>query len=716
MARKSGFKPSKSSGAKAKKAPGARINKMETYEDTLEEGGVDDFMFKRDQIMFNPQDESDDDDVNGDTGEEVFSLTSSKSRRQRAEEEDQEEEDEGEDEEEVPQPKRRKDKVKVDLSGKGRFGKPIEDSDDDEEEDASGSGSDSEDDEEGWGRQYYSRPSNRREKEKEDEYDEKREEEREMEEREVRRLQRKAREGLSGDDWGLGQADTIETLPIGVVEVEEATPVVPVPTTSDPVGLIRHLEAYAPVKLALARDFPLVVRKLEKTARGIKKMNKEKDGEESLHKGLGWLHYQTLLTYATTLAFYLHIVSSQRTPDISYQAILQRLLELKQGVSMLEDLDFAAGSVSDGDPLLTTALENEDDDEDDEELMDGKRELLAKMLAGGSGFDMEDADDLWSRESLEDGELEEIMMDMDADDDEEAQLKDLLLAAKKRGKAKKAKKSSLDGDKKKKKNKDKKDKTDMTSTSFATLAEPEFYSSTTAKKSKKSTPAIYNDQDDTLGDPTSLLEADASDKAQRKRSLQFHTSKIAATSARRAAARAQRMSGDEDVPYRDRARARDAVLRRNGVDAVGEDLPAGGNAAEPEKYKKGKKRTAEDDEGDGDDAEGYYELVKRRRTEEKAAKVAEHEAAIASKLASFTDDTADGPRGLTRAIEKNRGLTPHRSKTGRNPRVKKRQAYEKAKQKVQSQRAVFKGGQASLGGTYKGEKTGISTTVKSRRF
>jgi U3 small nucleolar RNA-associated protein 3 len=48
--------------------------------------------------------------------------------------------------------------------------------------------------------------------------------------------------------------------------------------------------------------------------------------------------------------------------------------------------------------------------------------------------------------------------------------------------------------------------------------------------------------------------------------------------------------------------------------------------------------------------------------------------------------------------------------------VKKRQAYEKAKQKVGSQRAVFKGGQASLGGNYSGEKTGISTVVKSRKF
>lgn len=39
------------------------------------------------------------------------------------------------------------------------------------------------------------------------------------------------------------------------------------------------------------------------------------------------------------------------------------------------------------------------------------------------------------------------------------------------------------------------------------------------------------------------------------------------------------------------------------------------------------------------------------------------------------DGTEEGPRSLTRAILKNRGLTPHRSKSVRNPRVKKRERY-----------------------------------------
>ncbi len=64
------------------------------------------------------------------------------------------------------------------------------------------------------------------------------------------------------------------------------------PETDDPAALMRHLEAYEPVKLALARDFPLVVHKLKKNAKGIKKMETEGNGD--LHKGLGWLHYRGL--------------------------------------------------------------------------------------------------------------------------------------------------------------------------------------------------------------------------------------------------------------------------------------------------------------------------------------------------------------------------------------------------------------------------------------
>ena len=77
------------------------------------------------------------------------------------------------------------------------------------------------------------------------------------------------------------------------------------------------------------------------------------------------------------------------------------------------------------------------------------------------------------------------------------------------------------------------------------------------------------------------------------------------------------------------------------------------------------------------------------------------------------DESSQGPRSLTRAILKNKGLTPRRPKEVRNPRVKKRQKFAKAKKKVASQKAVYKGGLRESKGVYDGERTGISKVIKS---
>ncbi|ADV25693.1 U3 small nucleolar RNA-associated protein 3 [Cryptococcus gattii Ru294] len=733
MARKRSGKSG--SSAKPSSAPGSKINKMERYEDTLEPGSVDDFMFKRDQIIFNPQDESDDEDINADVGEEVLSLESA--RRQARQDEYEEEEEEDYSEEEAPI-KKRKEKSKDDLSTKGRYGKPIASSDEEDEEE---SGS-SESEDENWGRQYYARPSNRREKEKEGAYlDEKKEEEREMEEREVKRLQKKQRETLGGEDFGFDDLDEVAPPePRKGVETEEIPTVPTPPISADPVMLLRHLQAHEPLKLALTRDFPLVVQKLQKTSRGIKKMESENPEDGQLHKGLGWLHYQTLLTYATTLSFYIHINSlpPSSRPDIP---IIPRLLELKQGLTSLEDLDFDAASVS-ADPLTLYNPLLDWAEGEDEELKEGKAELIKRMQAVNGEDWEDDADDLWQKEGLEENELEDLLKDADKDKGDiemlvaKSQKKKKEKKSKKEKKTKKAEDGDLEGfdgldefndlgdldvlledDKPKKKLvKAKKMNVSESSSSavaFTPLAEPEFFTS----KSKSKKP--ISDESDPLGDPTALTDADASDKTARKRSLAFHTSKINATLARRAEGRANRMGGDEDLPYRDRRKARDDALKRNSVRSEGEDL----EEARPEKEKKKRARDQIEDDGEGDldddEADGYYELVKRRRKEEKEAKEAEHEAIeeqLLAERAAYDEETTDGPRSITRAIEKNRGLTPRRSKTGRNPRVKKRQAYDKAQKKVASQRSVYKGGQAAYGGEYKGEKTGISKVIKSRKF
>jgi U3 small nucleolar RNA-associated protein 3 len=239
-------------------------------------------MFKRDQIMFNPQDEASDEDIIDD-GEEVMSIA----KRQRPSPQEDELEAEEDEEMEDVAPKKRKEKTKTDVSGKGRFGKPVVDSDEEEEDEETGSSGSSSEEEEGWGRQYYSVPSTRREKEKEGEYDEKREEERELEEREVKRLQRKAREALKGEDYGLDDEEVDIPDEKRTVDDDE---VVPVPETTDPKVLLKYMEVHEPVKLALAREWPMVVQKLEKTGKGMKAL--ENDEDSQLHKGLGWLHYR----------------------------------------------------------------------------------------------------------------------------------------------------------------------------------------------------------------------------------------------------------------------------------------------------------------------------------------------------------------------------------------------------------------------------------------
>lgn len=81
------------------------------------------------------------------------------------------------------------------------------------------------------------------------------------------------------------------------------------------------------------------------------------------------------------------------------------------------------------------------------------------------------------------------------------------------------------------------------------------------------------------------------------------------------------------------------------------------------------------------------------------------------------EESTSGPRAISRAILANKGLTPRRPKANRNPRVKKRMNYEKAKKRVGSQKRVFNSEKAEAGrkaGGYEGEKSGINRrAVKS---
>jgi U3 small nucleolar RNA-associated protein 3 len=429
---------------------------------------------------------------------------------------------------------------------------------------------------------------------------------------------------------------------------------------------------------------------------------------------------ETLLTYATTLAFYFHLRASQKyalnPTSLRAHPILSRLLVLKQALAALENLDFG--------PAASDISHSSDVEE--------------------VNFDMEaDMANVWGlpgfRTTLEDDELTELLRDAQLQSPEPNDI-DHPKEEKRRRKQKE------DGKQKKKEKKKAETKTE----SIFDLVEPEFIpSSSKLKSSTRATPsaglplALY-----AYGESTALVTIDAEDKSARKRSLRFHTSKIESKATRRAHARHAARGGDDDIPYRERHKEREARLKREaaarvergllgrGGDALEEDVEMGGG--EEEKGKGKKRRREEMEEGEEDAGEGgYYELVKRQKQEKKERKKAEYEAEKAAEQCVFpntfwnphqspstdrlyrleregNEESADGPRSLTRAILKNKGLTPHRSKSVRNPRVKKRQKYEDAKKKIRSQKAVYKGGLANTGGRYEGEASGISVrTVKS---
>ena len=278
------------------------------------------------------------------------------------------------------------------------------------------------------------------------------------------------------------------------------------------------------------------------------------------------------------LAFYLHLRSStkyaQRPSLLQSHPILQRLLTLKQSLATLEDLDFAgSGSESeeDDDPSMTM----------DDILVDGEQVWR---------FD--------STKGLEPNELAELL--------EEAELPST-----------KPEKGTQKPPKKKRKTT--RDPPQPVAPIFD-LVEPQFVSS---KNSPSHGP--YANDADPYGEMTALHSADLADKSARKKSLRFHTSKIDSASARRQGARNQAAGGDDDLPYRQKKKEKDAQLVKEAAKVKnqgGEDL----DDEDPEP-RVGEKRSRKDEaDADADESpDEYYELVKKKSKEKKEKKKFEYE-------------------------------------------------------------------------------------------
>jgi U3 small nucleolar RNA-associated protein 3 len=288
------------------------------------------------------------------------------------------------------------------------------------------------------------------------------------------------------------------------------------------------------------------------------------------------------LSYTTTLAFYLHLRASekyaQRPELLRSHPVFERLLTLKQALTTLEDLDLTASDYND-----------DDDDDDDDEF--------------GTGMPwndiLKDSEKVWNTdEGLDEDELEELLKD-----------------------AASAKKSRITQEPPKKKQKTS-SKTSNSAPVFD-LVEPDFASS----KPTSSRAQLDAGNSDAYGEATSLQHADAADKSARKKSLRFHTSKIESASARRQGARNQAVGGDDDLPYRERRKEKEARLAKEAVAKArgqgGEDL----DDTEPER--KAEKRRRDEDSGgeqEADGPDGYYELIKKRSKEKKEQKQADYDA------------------------------------------------------------------------------------------
>jgi U3 small nucleolar RNA-associated protein 3 len=239
----------------------------------------------------------------------------------------------------------------------------------------------------------------------------------------------------------------------------------------------------------------------------------------------------------------------------------------------------------------------------------------------------------------------------------------------------------------------------------------------TSKKSSRAKPKVAEtaDDDSDIGDEAPMSAREAAEKAQRKKSLRFYASQIAQKANKRGAA-GRNVGGDDDVPHRERLRDRQARLnaeaekRGRRTADIGDDL--GGDSDDEDHRQAQQIRTEGDDE--------YYDLVAARTNKKKSEKAAladaQRQAALqGGQVVQQEIVGEDGKRKISYAIEKNKGLTPHRKKDVRNPRVKKRKKYEEKKKKLASIKPIYKGGEGR--GGYGGELTGIKKgLVKSTKL
>jgi U3 small nucleolar RNA-associated protein 3 len=176
-----------------------------------------------------------------------------------------------------------------------------------------------------------------------------------------------------------------------------------------------------------------------------------------------------------------------------------------------------------------------------------------------------------------------------------------------------------------------------------------------------------------LNESTSLVESG-------KQTIDRHVRSVDAMVKKRQ--KREKYAGDDDVPYRSRRKPSPVPFSSPMESPDNESMPA---------------------------EESFQMLSKKKERALQRQKIAEEARLTGSRLAmeSHQHSLADGKRAISYAILKNKGLTPHRKKEQRNPRVKQRNKYVKAQKRLKSQTQVVR----PQGGTYSGEATGIKKNI-----
>ncbi|KAI7946933.1 hypothetical protein MJO29_011460 [Puccinia striiformis f. sp. tritici] len=635
--------------------------------------------------------------------------------------------------------KQRKAKVSIDNSHKGRFGKVTStgeetqpestNSDDDAEQDEKEDidlmeidqnelelgtakldddhdGS-SDEDESTWKSYHVTKPKSKRKKTDNDPESIAEEEERRiLELEEVKRLQAKARSKLISSDFCsyLDYASEDEILDTEVTNklnqdrIDSAQSTLLNDFDSEPEAVAYLLKA-KPESLALLNDFRRSLADLSDLQDKISSPVEPIDGDpekNEFNRAIDLLHYHVLSTYVSTTAFYMHLSLHVPPPAPTLIASVTRsLIDLRNTLNLMEQV----GLIGDSSDVLSGDSGTFDGQFTASEFDEELRELLFDQ--SNSVDDEEDDEDL----SLDSNNI--------VKPPTKRQKSSVI------SKSDKAISTSTSQQSKKKKKKESK------KSSFIEVEDPnELLKSLPPRPIKfknVDSPAKERDEIDFL-ESTSLSEREATEKEKKKKSLRFYTAKIDAKGKRREKALVGTgvASGDSDLPYITKESQRRQFLK-NQDHSMGDDDDLSGQFDDSlDDYQHHDDNLSFDNQ---DGQSDYYDTIKELKLSAKKSKKIQYDEKKLSERDALTTEAeggTSGPREISRQILKNKGLTPKRAKENRNPRVKKRKRFEKAQQKISTQRPTYKPDQAAQNRTlngYQGEKTGVKVgVVKSRKL